>query len=191
MQLIKALNRPGLIETYYPSGTTGNILVWNSSFKTRNTQASVDNSSKNYFIIHFKKHFVSFNSYATLSAKGDVFPVKWILSVSNDNTTWRAIGENEEPACSDENAYKVTNEKKYNCNKIEEKQFSTNCTGYYSFVKFNMTENSYYNNNEWLDVIHINGFEMNGKYILERKTRGVNEQWNFVLLIIHVFTICS
>lgn len=82
----------------------------------------------------------------------------------------------------------------YNCNKTEEKHFSTNCTRHYSYVKFNMTENSYYYDNDWKDLINLNGFEMNGNYILGWKTRVAIGQWNNIrganfLFFLNVFVL--
>jgi hypothetical protein len=97
--------------------------------------------------------------------KDAVFPKKWSLFVSNDNSTWEPISDNNTPLCKEENIYTVeTGEKKY-CREEDVFTYSTNHSGFHYFVKFVMKENSYYSsNNAWQDSLSFTGFEMIGSF---------------------------
>ena len=187
VKLIKNFLRINSIEAYVPSGSTGNVLKWGSIYHSRSTLKRSDSSYKGSFIIHFKHYFVHIDSYETRSNNIDVYPIKWTLSVSNDNSTWETISTSNDSFCSS-NSYKVKNMNKYFCSISETKHFSTKYSGYDSFVMFNLTENSYYDDNDWIDLISISGIEFNGRYISEKqnscKQRFDERSFSLIILVI-------
>ena len=144
VKLIKKFLRINSIEAFVPSGSIGNVLEWGSLFTSRSSPKVLDSSYKGSFIIHFKHYFVHIDSYETRSNTIDVYPVKWNFSVSHDNSTWETISTSTDPFCSTENRVLVTNQNKYFCKINETKHFSTKYSGYDSFVKFDLIENSFY-----------------------------------------------
>ena len=147
------------IEQIVPDGTSGSLTEWNTSFKSGTNH----NSQRGFFILHFKNSRVHINSYK-LKAGDDVFPIQWNLTVSNDNRTWKAISEVNEPLCSEQN-WTSPDETKNFCKYFEEKTFPANHRGYHSYVKFTLIKNSYYYNNSWKCYINLYGFELNGDFM--------------------------
>ena len=169
VKLINKFLHINSIEAFVPSGSLGNVLEWGSIYHSRTSTKSTDSSNKGSFIIHFKHYFVHIDSYETRANTVDVYPVKWTLFVSNDNSTWETISTSNDSFCSPEYSYKVTNSKnKYFCSINETKHFYTKYSGYDSFVKFDLIENSYYSDNNWKDLISISGIEFNGRYISDK-----------------------
>ena len=168
VKLIRTFHKRKLVEAFAHSESTCNILEWGTTFSSYYAHSYLESSPIDYVIIHFKHYFVHFNSYDTLASAGRIFPIRWVLSVSNDNSTWEAISESNDPVCSESNKYKVPNDNKYLCNNNDKKHYLTNQTGYASFVKFKLIENSYYNSDGWKHAIVISGIEFNGYYVADK-----------------------
>ena len=188
VKLIKKFLQMKSIESFVPSGSRGNVLEWGSIYLSRLSLKSNDASDKGSFIIHFRHYFVHINSYETRSNTIDIYPVKWNLSVSNDNLTWEIISTSDDPFCSTANRVGYNSGKRYFCNVNETKQFSTKYSGYNSFVKFSLIENSFYVDDNYKDLISISGIEFNGRYISDKpkscKTRFNERSFSLIILVL-------
>ena len=134
VRLIQKFARLGLVDEFVIDKREGTLLQWENIFTSLNQNFANNGEDKNWFIIHFRDYLVHVDSYATLSLISDVFPTKWTVSVSNDNSTWQVIStNNDNPACSDNNKY-FSGTDKYYCSVNEEKHFYTNYRGYSSYL---------------------------------------------------------
>ena len=143
------------------------LLTWGNTYQSRTTDQSTD--LMNTFIFHFKESAVRIDSYDMISNSNDAFPTKWTLSVSNDNEEWIDIDNKVQYLCND--YYKYPYDNKYFCRKQERFHFSLTSPkqGYYQYVKYHMIENSFYGIDNWKDLLLINGFEINGDFLLAYK----------------------
>ena len=96
----------------------------------------------------------------------DVYPTNWTLSVSNDNIEWKTIDIKNQPLCDENSIIDYEDYRKF-CMKKERFHFTLTSpiSEYFYFVKFHMIKNSYFANNNWRDLIKIDGFELNGDFL--------------------------
>ena len=134
-KILRTLSKSDSVKVHSPGGY-GNLLNWGEYFVTRSTARVDPNEDNGYFIVEFKKTIVHIDSYMMKAKEGGVFPKKWSLFVSNDNSTWEAIHDNTEPLCKEGNIDTVPTGEKYICNNADEFTYSTNHTGFHYFVKF-------------------------------------------------------
>ena len=167
VKLIQHFFKRNLVEEFLPPGSLGSVFKYGTDLLTMIMGNEADPDPKGWFIVHFKRHFVHIDSYDTLSYKDEIFPTKWNISVSDDNDTWRVIDHNEEPMCSDANKY-LKDDTKYFCNTNEQKNHVVSYSGYFSFVKFILIENSFMSPSKWQNAIMFSGFELNGYFVLDK-----------------------
>lgn len=158
------------VDVFSNSPYKNELLNWGKHYKARDSDR--DSGDRSFFIFHFKNSAVHITSYELLTYDNNVFPLNWSLSVSNDNETWTNISNVDEPLCSYQYIHRESELMDY-CNYSEKKTFDAiNLQGFYQFVKYQITKNSYYGTYEWYDQFSIYGFELNGDYLITpRKIR--------------------
>ena len=170
------------IKQIVPSDAYGSLLDFGTRFSTK----------EGYFTLFFQNFRINIKSY-TLKVGTDVFPIRWNLSVSNSNSVWTEVSSVNESLCSKEN-WVIQSSNKYFCSENEEKTFPVNHRGYYNYVRFDLIENSYYVNYEWLKLINIYGFEINGdalsnviscKTMKKRSYNCINYVCSVILFLIY------
>ena len=192
IQILKKLAQMNLVNVY--ATNDGNkLLKWGENFQSRISPRLDLSEDNGYFIINFKKTIVHINSYKMKSLKDYLFPKKWNLFVSNDNTTWEPISSNVVPLCQEKDIYQVPNDDKFYCSEADEFSFRTNHTGFHYFVKFVMLENSYYANNRWDDDITLSGFSLLGSYTFDHNNQLScrNNRNNGICMLFLISLVCS
>lgn len=99
----------------------------------------------------------------------DVFPVKWTLSISNDNESYVPIIENGTKPCHD-SEIQLFQKKSQSCKKYDPLSFDTVIESTFSYyIKFKLIENSYYEAPEsrFKNLICINGIDFVGEFLSE------------------------
>ena len=94
------------------------LLTWGTSFGSQNKATKDENHSE--FTIYLPQSPVNVISYELMSNTIDVFPCKWDILVSHDNSTWKTIHTNDEPLCDIEDQINIYSaSKKCNVSKVK------------------------------------------------------------------------
>ena len=147
-----------LIKKYHPivysnSDKNNKLLTWGSWYSTFSE-----------FTLFFQKAAIKVKSYKMMITNNDIYPTKWCVAVSNNNQTWENISCIDEHFCLKENQEILYSGGSLKCKVTETRSFAANKhEGYYQFVKFHLSENSYYDSEvKWKQYITIYGFELIG-----------------------------
>lgn len=144
------------------------------------------NSSKTFYL-SFKESPVSIDKIKIMT-KEDVFPNDFSIFLSNDNKTWINIIKNE-TFCDAKNI-KTLYKKSYGCENRAVKYINANkIAGYYFYLKFEMTTNTYEEEEEiyFKNLIAFKGFEIFGKFLtkyVRQTSKCVTRKHSQVILLL-------
>ena len=128
----------GQVKAYGP-GNPDSLLSFGSGYYSIKDVSKI---TPTFFIIHFLNYKVRVYSVKTAVIQ-DVYPLKWNLSISNDNITYRTLIDGGQPLCSETNRELAFNG--YHCKSQENiiTQVTKNnwLTG--NYVRFDLIENTY------------------------------------------------
>lgn len=160
------------------------LISWNDD----NCHFYYLDSSKTFYL-SFKKSPVSIDRVEIITEK-DVFPNDFSIFLSNDNKTWLNIIKNE-TFCDEENIISFhtcsTGCKNGSIKYFDAKQIP----GYYHFLKFEMTSNTYIEGaNKYMNLITFKGFEIFGMF-LTRCTQKIRYCSSQKITIITLFLVIT
>lgn len=167
MQLISTLQKFGIPILAYGPGNPENLLRWGERYYSVPSGTPNSDTYPTEFIIYFPYTPISVKTvrfYITT----DVFPTKWSVLVSSDNITYIPIVESEEALC-EEKYQNTTEDFRIMCNVrhpvnvpiLKEQPIS------YSYFKFKLIENTYFDDHIYQKLIVLRGIELIGDFYIK------------------------
>ena len=102
INLISSLQRRGYPVEIYGSGNTENLLHWGEAYYSIDLNHPIPEDLPDHFTVHFPATPV-FVEGISIKTGTDVFPTKWSISFSSDNTTFLEVMNNSTALCKPEN----------------------------------------------------------------------------------------
>jgi hypothetical protein len=159
--MISKMRKFSLPVTITPTGTDPTGIFWNTD-----TFYYSNDASKSFYI-SFPKSPVSIHEIK-IKTINDVYPNDFSISVSYDNETWKTIIKNA--TLCDASTETTKHTKSTAClDQLIRKFEAERIDGFFSHLKFEMFSNTYKEGADFINLISIRGFEINGKFLTEHK----------------------
>ena len=139
MVFSKLLSRHFPIEVF-GNNDAENFIKWGTDYSSYNP----NDDEYPEIVIHLPTNPINIKQYWMKSRDTDIFPSKWSLYGSFDNTNWETLSEKDEYLCTNHYVFSQTQPiEKIFCNGSQIKHYPVNSKAYFHYIKFKLRETTY------------------------------------------------